>query len=196
MGKINNIKRGEEMKSFLNNLNIIMKIVHIQKINNIFNNFDFILPEDVIYYLSSYLKVQDLCTLLKLNRGFNFIISKNHAWQHLLYKYNIVFSSLKENHKFLSYKFLIENKIKEKKLFEQIKRKQHNDDINFVCHNIYKYNLILKKIYENKEIKNLTEKNILYINKFMNKLSPLVKDNILSTDIYLETIKYHNSLIL
>lgn len=164
-----------------------------------------VIPYDIIYTITSFLRPKNLCVLMKTNKELNLVVSHNWAWVHMLNKYNALsIDDLKLPN--ISYNFLIKNYYEEKRLKKEREKKELNKNIDHVTKNIFIYNMILKKIYtrnkliilknikNEKQLINYGTIDIVSLNKFIGRLKLLINKNILTHGIYIDTVKYHTTI--
>lgn len=145
-------------------------------------------PSDIFIHIFTFLDVPELCNICLTCKEFEKMGSCNYVWKNHLSKYGIVVESN------ASYRQLIKQKMDEIRERKGREKRELNRTIINISANIFKYNLLFKNIYLRK--KHLAGKQNKYVNRFGDKLGELVKNNILTTNIYSETLQYYQLIKL
>ena len=157
-----------------------------------FNN----LPEDIHIYIIKFLNIKEICSLSCSGKEINHVTEHNMVWLEYIKKYNVNLSNYNVKY---SYKYIIASIISTIKQNINNRRKENNDRLVYITSNIYRFNYIIKQIYNQNKYKKQKCKFNDELTNFISKLLPYINNKMLTSDIYINTLDYYtkyNNLLL
>jgi hypothetical protein len=165
-----------------------------KKYSNNTNIFNFInLPEDIHIYITKFLNIKEICALSCSGKEINSITEHNLVWLEYIKKYNVNLSNYDIN---CNYKYIITSIIGNIQKNINDRRKDNNERLIYITSNIYRFNYIIKQIYNKNKYKKQKYKFNDELMVFISKLLPYINNKMLTSDIYINTLDYYNKLLL
>jgi hypothetical protein len=155
--------------------------------SNIFNFNN--LPDDIYIYIINFLNIKEICTLSCSNKEINNVTEYNSIWLYYIKKYNVNLSNYDVKY---NYKYIISSIIGNIQQSINDRKKENNERLIYITSNIYRFNYIIKQIYNQNRYKKQKCQFNNELTLFISKLLPYINNNILTSNIYINTLDYYN----
>ena len=154
-----------------------------------FNN----LSEDIHIYIIKFLNIKEICSLSCSGKEINRITECDSVWFEYIKKHNVNLSNYDIN---CNYKYIITSIIDNIQKSINDRKKDNNERLIYITSNIYRFNYIIKQIYNKNKYKKQKYKFNDELMVFISKLLPYINNKMLTSDIYINTLDYYNKLLL